>query len=210
MAHITFPKKLFITGTDTDVGKTVISALLMAGMDAAYWKPVQAGLDEETDTEFVKRLSAKPDDVFIPERFRLETPMSPHGAADIDDVHISLSDFELPEFETEHLLVEGAGGLIVPLNWGDMVIDLIKEFEIPVLLVVRSSLGTLNHTLLSVEALRSRGIEIFALVMNGEYHASNKDTLEHFTKLPVFEVNALDELSTESLKKEFNKVFGNE
>lgn len=202
---VQFPKTFFVTGTDTDVGKSVISALLTAGLDATYWKPVQAGLDEETDTEFVHRTTGKK---FIPERYRLKTPMSPHGAADIDGVEINLSDFQLPSFDTEHLIVEGAGGLIVPLNWQDTVLDLIEQFEIPVVLVARSGLGTLNHTLLSLQALNERGIEVFGIVLNGPLHQSNKETLEHFGKVPVWEVEMLDEIDTDSLSSAFERTFG--
>ncbi|MEQ8577426.1 MAG: dethiobiotin synthase [Balneola sp.] len=202
-----FPKEFFITGTDTGIGKTLVSGMLMSALNATYWKPIQAGLDEETDTEFVLRVSGADDSRIIPERYRLETPMSPHAAADIDGVKISLNDFELPEYNTEHLIVEGAGGLIVPINWEHTVLDMIEQLNIPVLLVARSSLGTLNHTLLSLEALRDRGIEVFAVVLNGEKHPSNKETIERFGDLPVLEIEPLQEINLESLSKAFNKTF---
>jgi len=202
-----FPKEFFITGTDTGIGKTLVSGMLMSALDATYWKPIQAGLDEETDTEFVQRVSGANDSRIIPERYRLETPMSPHAAADIDGVKISLDDFELPEYDTEHLIVEGAGGLIVPINWKHTVLDMIERLKLPVLLVARSSLGTLNHTLLSLKALRDRGIEVFAVVLNGEKHPSNKETIEKFAKIDVFEVELLKEINLESLSKAFNKTF---
>ncbi len=199
-----FPEKFFVTGTDTDVGKTVVSAMLMSGLDATYWKPIQAGLDEETDTEFVQRVSEAEDHRIIPERYRLQTPMSPHGAADIDGLSISLSDFRLPDHKTPHLIIEGAGGLIVPVNWKDTVIDLIRLFEVPVVLVARSSLGTLNHTLLSVQALKERRIPIFAIILNGEPHPHNKKTLEHFTGLPVLEMHPVSEFTKEKLRHQFH------
>ncbi len=203
---IEFPERFFVTGTDTGIGKTLVSAILMSALDATYWKPVQAGLDEETDTEFVKRISGASDKRIVPERYRLETPMSPHAAADIDEVQISLSDFQLPEFDTKHLIVEGAGGLIVPINWEHTVLDLIEQFQLPVLLVARSSLGTLNHTLLSLKALRDRNIEVFGVILNGEKHQSNKETIERFGEVPVFEVEPLSEISSESLIKAFKKL----
>lgn len=206
---IEFPKQFFVTGTDTDVGKTVVSGLLMSGLDATYWKPVQAGLDEETDTEFVQRVSESTDNVIIPELYRLNTPMSPHAAADIDSISISLNDFALPEFKTRHLIVEGAGGLIVPINWDDTVLDLIDRFKLPVLLVARSGLGTLNHTLLSLQALRERNINVFGVVLNGPSHQSNKETIEHFGKVKVFELGAIEEFTKESLSGTFKQVFGN-
>lgn len=201
-----FPLKFFVTGTDTEIGKTLVSAMLMSCLDATYWKPIQAGLEDETDTEFVKRLSGADDTQIIPEEYRLVTPMSPHGAADIDGLEISLSDFELPDFSTKHLIVEGAGGLIVPINWQDTVLDLIQKFNMPVLLVARSSLGTLNHTLLSLQALRDRGLEVFAVVLNGEKHPSNKETIEHFGKVPVLEVEPIEDVDNTSLTEAFKKL----
>lgn len=204
---IQFPKQFFVTGTDTDVGKTVVSSLLMSSLNATYWKPIQAGLDEETDTEFVQRVSESKSDVIIPEAYRLNTPMSPHAAADIDSISISLDDFSLPDFNTENLVVEGAGGLIVPINWDDTVLDLIEQFKLPVLLVARSTLGTLNHTLLSLEALRARNIEVFGVVLNGPAHQSNKETIEYFSKVKVYELGTIEQFDKESLSETFNEVF---
>jgi dethiobiotin synthase len=201
-----FPKEFFVTGTDTGIGKTLVSGMLMSSLDATYWKPIQAGLDEETDTEFVQRVSEADPSRIIRERYRLETPMSPHAAADIDGVKVSLNDFELPEYDTKHLIVEGAGGLIVPINWEHTVLDMIERLKLPVLLVARSSLGTLNHTLLSLKALKDRGIEIFAVVLNGEKHPSNKETIEKFGDAAVFEIEALEEIDSESLSKAFKKL----
>jgi dethiobiotin synthase len=204
---IDLPKKFFVSGTDTGIGKTLVSAMLMTGLNATYWKPIQAGLDEETDTEFVQRLSEAEDEKIIPERYRLNTPMSPHGAADIDDVQISLSDFKLPEFSTKHLVVEGAGGLWVPINWEESVLDLILHLELPVLLVARSELGTLNHTLLSIEALRRRNIDVLGVILNGPHHQSNKETIEHFGKVPVWEVHEIENITRQSLELSFKSCF---
>ncbi|MEQ9310431.1 MAG: dethiobiotin synthase [Balneolaceae bacterium] len=204
---IEFPEKFFISGTDTGIGKTLVSAMLMTALDATYWKPIQAGLDEETDTEFVQRISEVDQNRIISERYTLNTPMSPHGAADIDGISISLNDFHLPEFNTKHLIVEGAGGLFVPLNWEDTVLDLIVHLKLPVLLVARSSLGTLNHTLLSIEALKNRNIEVFGVILNGYKHQSNKETIEHFSKIPVFEVEPLNDIQKDTLFIAFNKAF---
>lgn len=204
---IEFPEKFFISGTDTGIGKTLISAMLMSTLDATYWKPIQAGLDEETDTEFVLRVSEVDQNKIISERYKLNTPMSPHGAADFDEISISLNDFKLPVFNTKHLIVEGAGGLMVPINWENTVLDLIVHLKLPVLLVARSSLGTLNHTLLSIEALRNRNIEVFGVMLNGNKHQSNKETIEHFSKIPVFEVEPLNDIQKDTLFIAFNKAF---
>ncbi len=103
--------------------------------------------------------------------------------------------------------MEGAGGLIVPINWKETVLDIIEHLDLPVLLVARSSLGTLNHTLLSLEALRNRDLEVFGVILNGEKHPSNKETIERFGNVPVFEIEPLNEISTESLSKAFNQIF---
>ncbi len=203
---IKFPKEFFITGTDTGIGKTLVSAMLMSVLDATYWKPIQAGLDEETDSDFVIRVSEVNTSNIIPERYRLVTPMSPHGAADIDGISISLNDFILPEYKTEHLIVEGAGGLIVPINWDDTILDLIELLKLPVLLVARSSLGTLNHTLLSLEALRSRNLEVFGVVLSGDRHQSNKETIKHYAKVPVYELEVLEKINKNSLTQAFHKL----
>ena len=207
---IEFPEKFFVTGTDTGIGKTIVSTMLMSALDATYWKPIQAGLDDETDTEFVQRVSEADDSRIIPERYRLETPMSPHGAADIDGLSISLNDFELPQFKTKHLIVEGAGGLIVPINWKDTVLDMIEQMKLPVLLVARSSLGTLNHTLLSIEALRSRNIDVFGIILNGEEHHHNKKTIEHFSNVPVGEIFLVETVNRYSLIEEFKRLTNNQ
>ncbi len=201
-----FPKKIFVTGTDTGIGKTVVSTMLMSALDATYWKPIQAGLEEETDTEFVQRVSGAKSENIIAERYRLVTPMSPHAAADIDGVSISLNDFELPSFTTEHLIVEGAGGLLVPINQKETVLDVIQQLDIPVLLVARSGLGTLNHTLLSLEALRNRGTSVFAVVLNGELHPSNKETIEHFGNIPVIELQHQSTLNKTALTQAFEHL----
>lgn len=203
-----FPSNIFISGTDTGIGKTVVSAMMTLGLSATYWKPVQSGLEEETDTEFVKRVTGLPDTHFKPERYRLQEPLSPHASAAIDGVSISLDDFQLPDTGSNNLVVEGAGGLLVPLNDDDMIIDLIEKFRLPVLLVVRSELGTLNHTFLSLEALRNRNIPIIGVVMNGPKNESNRKAIEKYGRVEVLgEIEPLQTLDPKTLKNEFNKIF---
>lgn len=202
------PPIIFVTGTDTGIGKTVVSALLTAGLEASYWKPIQSGLDEETDTEFVQRVAEVPQAKIIPEGIRLNEPLSPHASAEIDGVSISLDDFDIPDFKSEHLVIEGAGGLLVPLNDKDMIIDLIEKLEVPVLLVVRSELGTLNHTFLSLEALRNRDIPILGVIMNGPENESNRQAIEKYGKVNVLaELNNLDEINTKTLNRTFQEFF---
>ena len=202
-----WPSRIFVTGTDTGIGKTVVSAVLTKALDATYWKPIQAGLEEETDTEFVSRTTGLSDQIKR-ERYRLNTPMSPHAAAEIDNVKISMDDFELPDYSTDHLVVEGAGGLHVPMNDQDMIIDLIAYLGMPVVLVARSTLGTLNHTLLSIEALRRRDISILGVVMNGPEHTSNRETIRHFGDVEILaEIDTIDPLNPATLQETFDNNF---
>lgn len=202
-----FPKAFFITGTDTGIGKTLVSSMIMSGLNSTYWKPIQSGTEEETDSEFVKRISECDDSRIIPDRFLLKTPASPHYSAEIDKVKIKLSDFEFPAFETDHLIVEGAGGLIVPINWKETVFDIIKKLNIPVLVVGRSGLGTLNHTLLTLEKLKNEGIEVFGVVLSGEPYLNNTETIRRFGNTKVFELPTITEITKENLNKLFKDTF---
>ena len=205
---MTFPDTLFVTGTDTDVGKTVLCAALCAGLDSCYWKPVQAGTEPMTDSERVRLWSGLPATRIFQERYILREPMSPHAAADLEDVEISLDDFETPDTAGRPLIVEGAGGLIVPINWRETVLDLMVRFRMPVLLVARSGLGTLNHTLLSIRALRDAGLEIWGVVLNGPSHPSNEETIRHFGRIErLFSFPPLETVEAETLKQQFHKSF---
>lgn len=203
-----WPSEIFVTGTDTGIGKTVVSAILSKALDGTYWKPIQAGLEEETDTQFVKRVTELPDSNIIPERYRLNTPMSPHAAAEIDGVEIKMDDFNLPEYSTEHLVVEGAGGLMVPMNDDDMIIDLISHLNLPVIIVARSTLGTLNHTFLSIEACRNRDIPILGVVLNGPEHESNRKAIKKYGDVNILaEIDTIDPLNPKALQSVFEKNF---
>jgi len=160
-------KKYFISGIGTDVGKTIVSAVLTEALQADYWKPVQAGDLDFGDADRVKSLVSNKKSVFHPGRFGLNTPASPHYAAELDGVEIALSDFSIPQTDN-HLLIEGAGGLMVPLNSKDTVADLIKHLDVPVILVSRNYLGSINHTMLSIELLKNKGIKIAGIVFNGD------------------------------------------
>ncbi|MFH5831880.1 dethiobiotin synthase [Halalkalibaculum sp. DA3122] len=202
------PPAFFVTGTDTGIGKTVISALLTQGLNGTYWKPVQSGLEEETDTQFVQRVTNISSQQFVSEQYRLTEPLSPHASAAIDGIEIEFHKFELPDFETGHLVVEGAGGLMVPLNNEYMIIDLIKYLNLPVLLVSRSELGTLNHTFLSLEALRSRSIDVLGVIMNGPKNDSNRRAIEKYGNIRVLaEIEPLQQIDAPTLQKEFEKHF---
>ncbi len=170
----------FVTGTDTGVGKTVVSACLVRRWGAEYWKPVQTGLAVEVgDTSTVMRLADVPAGRLHAPRFELAAPLSPEAAAAREAVRIRLEDFALPAGEAP-IVVEGAGGVLVPLCTGAVIADLIGRLGLPVVLVTRSTLGTINHTLLSVEALRARGIAILGIVMVGDGGADNAAAIERF------------------------------
>ena len=158
-------KKIFVTGIGTDVGKTVVSAILTEALAADYWKPVQAGDLEFSDSIKVENLITNTKTKIHAEGIKLNSPMSPHAAAAIDEVEIKLSDFKLPETDN-NLIIEGAGGLMVPLNDKDLIIDLIQELDIEVVLVSQNYLGSINHTLLSLESLKVKKLKVYLLAFS--------------------------------------------
>ncbi len=171
----------FVTGTDTDVGKTVAAAWLTLHLGGRYWKPVQSGLQGETDSQLVRRLTGAE---VAPEAYRLPDPLSPHEAARRVGVTIDLEKIVIPE-GSRPLVIEGAGGLLVPLNDDALVIDLIARLGLPAILVSRSTLGTINHTLLSLEALRRRQLTIAGVVINGPRNAHNRAAIERYGEVRV-------------------------
>ena len=160
-------RRIVVAGTDTGIGKTVFSAGLADLLGAHYWKPIQSGLEGETDSEIVAGLGGLSDDRIVPERYRLRTPVSPHQAAAIDGLHIEASSLGVPDVPGR-LVVEGSGGLMVPLDRTTLYIDILAGWRIPVVLCARTALGTINHSLLSTEALRRRDIEILGIAFIGE------------------------------------------
>jgi dethiobiotin synthase len=193
----------FVTGTDTGVGKTVVSAILCSGMQADYWKPVQTGTNESRDSEFLKDFSK----TIFPEAYKLREPLSPHAAARLENVDISLEKIVAAcPSTTGSLIVEGAGGVLVPLNEHHLMIDLIQKIELPAIVVSRSTLGTINHTLLTLEALRNRQISIAGIVMVGPANPQNRDALEKYGRAPVVgEVLPTEVFSKFWMQNEFKK-----
>ena len=190
----------FVTGTDTDVGKTLVSAWLLSHLDACYWKPVQAGTDPETDAETVRRVAELPADRILPEAYLLPEPQSPHEAARRAGITIDMAKLAPPESD-RLLVVEGAGGLLVPLNDTSFVIDLATELQLPVILVARSTLGTINHTLLSLEALRRRGLVVAGVVMNGPETPHNRAAIERYGQTQVIaEIPWLEQIDRSALR----------
>jgi len=198
--------RLVICGTDTDVGKTVVSALVVQGLGARYWKPVQSGLEGGGDSGRVRALLQLEEERLLPEAYRLEAPVSPHWAAERMGVTIEPERLALPDstLYPGSLVVETAGGLLVPLRRDWLQIEQLVVWNLPVLLVARSGLGTLNHTLLSLEALRHRGLEVLGLVLNGPPHDDNPRTLEQLGGVPVLcELPPLDPLDAAALKRQW-------
>lgn len=159
--------RFVVSGTDTGIGKTVFSAALTGALNGYYWKPVQSGLDEKTDSELVARLGGVARERILPEAYRLSTPASPHLSARLDGVTIEPDRLVAPKTD-EPLVIEGAGGLLVPLSEQLTFADIFARWQIPVILCARTSLGTINHTLLSLEAMRHRAIPVFGIVFIGD------------------------------------------
>ena len=188
----------FITGTDTDVGKTVAASWLMLHLGADYWKPVQAGL-EETDVASVKQITGVDDTRFHPCTYELTQPLSPHESARRDGIKIDMSKFQLPKTD-KSLIVEGAGGIMVPLNKDNFMIDLMEQLKLPIILVCRSGLGTINHTLLSLQAIRQRGLPLAGLIISGHKSSHNREALEEYGDVPIIaEIDYCDVLNKQTL-----------
>jgi len=190
-------KGVFVTGTDTGVGKTVAAACLARAWQAGYWKPVQTGRAAgDDDTATVAALAGLPAERIFAPVYALQAPLSPHAAAELEGVRISM-DAIAPPKTTHPLIVEGAGGLFVPLNERDFMIDLMARLAFPILLVARSTLGTINHTLLSLGALRARALPVAGVVLNGPPNAGNRAAIEQFGQVRVLaelpRVDPLDE-----------------
>lgn len=191
--------RCFVTGTDTDVGKTIACAWIMLHSSARYWKPVQAGL-KETDEQIVRALTRLGDDRFLPTTYALPEPLSPHESARRAGVAIDMDAFALPDGDAP-LIVEGAGGLMVPLNHESLVVDLIERLGISAILVCRTTLGTINHSLLSLEALRARGISVAGVILCGPDVPHNRAAIETYGEARVIgHIPVLDPLTREALE----------
>jgi dethiobiotin synthetase len=175
-------KRYFVTGIGTDVGKTVAAAILTEALQADYWKPVQAGGLDFTDTDMVKSLVSNERSVFHPEAYRLKMAASPHKAAAAEGIEIDVHGLKLPETEN-NLIVEGAGGLMVPLNKRYLVLDLVQQLGLEVILVSRNYLGSINHTLLTAEVLRYRKVPVAGIIFNGEENQTSEDFIIKYTGL---------------------------
>lgn len=163
----------FISGIGTGVGKTIVSAILAQLWEADYWKPIQAGDLDQSDSDKVRNLALQAKNIH-PEQFRLTLAASPHEAAEADQVTIRLQDFKLPHTDNNHLIIEGAGGLFVPINDQHFIIDLIKRLKLPVILVIKDYLGCINHSILSIKALNAYSIPLAYVVFNGNFKPATR------------------------------------
>lgn len=175
-------RKYFITGISTEVGKTIVAAIFTEALEADYWKPIQSGDLDFSDTDKVKGLVSNSTSVFHSNSYALKTPMSPHASAEIDGVEIKLSEIKEPTTKN-NLVIEGAGGLLVPLNQKDTILDVIQP-DYKVIVVSRHYLGSINHTLLTVHLLRERGFDV-SIVFSGDKHPTTESIIEEMTKVPV-------------------------
>lgn len=203
-------KNLVVTGTDTGVGKTVAAAMLTLVLGGIYWKPIQAGGEHRTDTEAVAALTGLPASHFLRERYVLKAPLSPHLAAEAEGVEIDPEQLVLPEAGPagQWLIVEGAGGLMVPITRNLLQIDLFARWRAPVVLCARTTLGTINHCLLSIEALRRRDIPVLGIVFVGDEMAESERTISETANVRrLGRLPAMKELDAEVLREAFAAQF---
>lgn len=201
-------KRFFITGIGTNVGKTFCSAILTEALQADYWKPVQTGVIESADVNEVSRLITNQRTQFQREAYSFTAPVSPHLAAAIEDEVIELSKIELPN-TTNHLIIEGAGGILVPLNKTHYVIDIAKKFDAEVILVVRNYLGCINHSLLSIDYLLKNNFNLKGLILNGNYDPMVEEAIINYANTPVlarfYEMSKVNEQVVSDLARTINK-----
>ena len=203
-----FPRCFFVTGTDTGVGKTVISALLAAGLEAYYWKPVQSGSDQGLDSQQVALWAGLDRVKIIPEAYTLRQPLSPHLAAARDGVFIDPQRLHIPDAQGT-IIIEGAGGIMVPLSNDLLILDWVRLLAVPVLIVAPNRLGVINHTLLTISALGHCGMEVLGVILNGEPNMDHVQAIERFGKTPVLaQVQTMPQITPRLLKSKFMEYFG--
>ena len=194
-------KNIFVTGIGTDVGKTVVSAILMEALSADYWKPIQSGTYMGTDSITVRNLVKNEKLIVHPEAFSLKQALSPHAAAEAEGIYIDPEKIIIPTSE-RGIVIEGAGGILVPLNDNFFVVDLIKKFDCEVVLVIQNYLGSINHSLLSIEALKIRNITIKGIVFNGAPHKMSEDIILHFSGVKCIGRLALEKnINSDTIQK---------
>jgi dethiobiotin synthetase len=205
----TRPVRFFVTGTDTGIGKTLVSALLCAALDACYWKPIQTGSREGTDRRTVIKIAQLPLGRALPEIYLFAPPVSPHLAARRAGVRIELKKISMPALEkSDALIVEGAGGALVPINRNQLMTHLMHHLKLPVVVIARTALGTINHTLLTLAALRAAHLDIRGVVLCGEPNPENRKAIEHYGNVQVIgDVPLLKTINRRTLLEVFRTRF---
>ena len=177
-------RKIFVTGIGTDVGKTIVAAVITEALQADYWKPVQAGFADGTDSETIRSLISNSKTVIHPEAYKLKMPASPHAAAAAEGITISIKNIKVPQ--TDNILViEGAGGLMVPMSEKELVIDLIEELQAEVVVIVRHYLGSINHSLLTLQALKSRKLNVKGIIISGAPNEQSEKAILSFSDYKI-------------------------
>jgi dethiobiotin synthetase len=200
-------RAIVVAGTDTDVGKTVFAAALSGALDGCYWKPVQCGLTPETDTEAVRRLSGLAPDRILPEAYRLALPASPHLAAEREGIEIDVERLAPPKVEPT-LIIEPAGGLMVPLTRRVLQIEVMARWKLPVVLVASTRIGTINHSLLSIEALKSRSMPLLGVAFAGEANPDSERTVAEIGGVRLLgRLPRVDPLNADTLRAAFEQHF---
>lgn len=193
-------RPIFVTGIGTGIGKTIVSAVLIEKLKADYWKPIQSGDLDDSDTANVKSLVSNNSTKFHPEAYKLSQPFSPHKSAALDGIKIVLESICIPETNNQ-LIIEGAGGLMVPLNDNHLIIDLIKKLDAEVILVSKNYLGSINHTLMSATILKMKGIPIKKLIFNGEEDQSSEKYISQYLKIDYIKIPHFQELNRKSIQE---------
>ena len=199
-------QQYIVTGIGTDIGKTVVSAILSEALKATYWKPIQAGDLDNSDSIKVNRWTSNNVTV-LEEKFRLNSPMSPHAAATIDGISIQINDIQKPELK-RNLIIEGAGGIMVPINEnGDTYLYVFEELNLPVIIVSRNYLGSINHSLMTIEMIQNRGIEIKGIIFSGPTNEATENIILSKTKtICLARIPEADEINSEFIRDQAKNI----
>ena len=193
--------KYFITGIGTGIGKTVVSAILTEKLQADYWKPIQSGDLDISDSLFVGNLISNPDTVIHPEKYRLGQPLSPHLSARLDGIKIDLDEIIVPDTKRD-LIIEGAGGLMVPLNDDELILDLIRRLKVRVIVVSQNYLGSINHTLLTLQMLKMHNVELAGLVFNGAANSESERYIQTYSGIKIIgRIPSMNIIDKDSIKQ---------
>lgn len=199
-------KRYFITGIGTEVGKTISSAVITEALEADYWKPIQAGDLQKSDSMTVESLIQNNRSVFHKEAYRLNHPISPHAASERDGLEIDLSSIKIPETNNA-LVIEGAGGLLVPLNHRETIIDLIGQLKCEVILVSRHYLGSINHTLMSINILKTKKVDIKGILFNGNENKETESIIQEMSGIKIIgRINELEKINSMNIQSEANRL----